>query len=578
MIKQSEKHSKCQYQADKAWLDIQYDSNNDVIRPLELEKQMEDPPSRIDSDLLDQICGSMIGMALGDTLGAHVEFQPHKYLVRHPVTELMGGGTWGLNKGEFTDDTSMAICLASSLIARRNYVAYDQLTRYKWWYRDGYMSSVGYCFDIGTATKESLKTFESRQKKFAKKHNIPLDHLDYLSDPDLLKEFDVKCSKKDSAGNGALMRLAPLALFFHKDPSKAVELSGQSALTTHSDQKAVDACRYYAALIVGALHRRKKKDLLAETFYSKHKRWFNNIPLHSDIQSIADGSFKKDGYREGIRGKGFVTNSLEAALWAFWSDEGDFRKGALAAVNLGDDTDTTAAIYGQLAGVYYGYKNLPSDWIEQLYAKEFIRSLSKWIAYEGSYWSSEAPASISTSEHDKQSHFEISQNPSTHPEVEKSPTDAPKSTERKPYVKLELSSKLESLKDHHPDYILQRNTIIDSYLTVTSDSNDLTTTASSKSLQHDKHTSTRQGSFIHDNYESCEDVRKWLKSLGKEYKKYIEIFRKNHVDGYWLLNHIDDKTLNEYGIDSSTHRQIIMTNIEYLKKKCRTNNSIDSQT
>ena len=120
----------------------------------------------------------------------------------------------------------MALCLASSLVVRQDYAPYDQLVRYKWWYREGYMSSTGKCFDIGAATKHALVEFENRQKKFAKIHNIPLEEMDSLSDPDLLKEFDVNCSKDDVAGNGALMRLAPVPLFFYRDPPRAVEYSG----------------------------------------------------------------------------------------------------------------------------------------------------------------------------------------------------------------------------------------------------------------------------------------------------------------------------------------------------------------
>ncbi|CAF3831857.1 unnamed protein product [Rotaria sordida] len=330
----------------------------------------------------------MLGMALGDIIGAHVEFRPREYLRQYPVTELKGGGTWGLKKGQFTDDTSMALCLASSLIARQDYVPYDQLVRYKWWYKHGYMSSTGSCFDIGAATKQSLMEFERRQNEFAKKHNIPLNELDFLSDPELLKEFEENCSEEGAAGNGALMRLAPVPLFFRRHPKYAVEYSGLSGLITHGDEKVYDACRYYSALIVAAVNKEPKEELLDENFYEKHKQWFAGKSLHPDIERIAQGSYRKqEGYDKGIRGKGYIVNALEAALWAFWSDQGSFENGVLAAVNLGDDTDTTAAIYGQLAGACYGSGELRKDWVEQVYAKDFIECLSKWIVYEGKKWS-----------------------------------------------------------------------------------------------------------------------------------------------------------------------------------------------
>ncbi|CAF4454004.1 unnamed protein product [Rotaria sp. Silwood2] len=203
---------------------------------------MTDPPD-VDDDILDHVQGSMVGMALGDALGAPVEFRPRQYLKEHPVRDLVGGGTCGLKKGQFTRVTSMALCLASSLVIYRDFIPYDQLVRYKWWYKYGYMSSTGQCFDIGEATKQSLREFERRQRQFAAQHQIRLEHLDHLPHPHLLDQFDVYCSGDGVAGNGALMRLAPVPLFFHKDPIQAVKFSGISGVITHGDRKAYDACR-----------------------------------------------------------------------------------------------------------------------------------------------------------------------------------------------------------------------------------------------------------------------------------------------------------------------------------------------
>jgi ADP-ribosylglycohydrolase len=281
----------------------------------------------------------------------------------------------------------MALCLANSLIACRDFVPYDQLVRYKWWYQFGYMSSTEYSFDIGPSTKQSIQEFEARQRKFAQDHNIAFDQMDYLSNSDLLQSFDIYCSKDGVAGNGALMRLAPVPLFFYRDPKKAVEYSGISGQITHGDQKTYDACRYYGALIVAVLHGAQKDELLSEEFYDNHKEWFGDKALHPDIMNIARGSYKKrDGYDDGIRGKSYIVNSLEAALWAFWSDCNSFEKGVLGAVNLGDDPGSTADIYGQLAGAYYGYKQLPKKWARRIYASNFIQCVSQWIVYEGKQW------------------------------------------------------------------------------------------------------------------------------------------------------------------------------------------------
>lgn len=282
----------------------------------------------------------------------------------------------------------MALCLAISLVVSRGWNPYDQLVRYKWWYRNGYMSSTGHCFDIGESTRQSLGEFERRQIAVAKKLQLSIDKVDYAKDPKIVQQVDVNCGKADAAGNGSLMRLAPVPLFFYRLPEKAVEYSGQSSITTHGDQKACDACRLYGALIVAALRGESKEQLLDQNFYKSHQAWFGQIPLVDEVREIAEGSFKKkNGHADGIRGKGFVLESLKAALWAFWSDENSFEKGVLAAINLGDDTDTTAAIYGQLAGAYYGYDALPKRWKKRIYAQKFIRCLSGWIGYEGERWS-----------------------------------------------------------------------------------------------------------------------------------------------------------------------------------------------
>ncbi|CAF2449842.1 unnamed protein product [Rotaria sp. Silwood2] len=374
---------------DKSWLECRFkdEEGTTIIKPNEYEEYLSDPKGKIDEHILNRIKGSMFGLVLGDALGAHVEFRPHSYLHANPVTDLKGGGTWGLEKGQFTDDGSMALCLANSLVARHGFEPYDQLVRYKWWFRHGYMSSTGNCFDIGDSTRKALCEFENRQKVFAQQHRIPLEGIDYLSDKQLLADFPIYCSSDGAAGNGVLMRLAPVPLFFYRNPEVAVGFSGISGRITHGDKKAFDACRYYGALIVAIMNNLDidKDKLLSKEFYSSEmKKWLKNDPLDSEIENIAKGSFKKEkGYDAGIRGKGYVVNSLEAALWAFWSTR-TFVEGALAAVNLGDDTDTTAAIYGQLAGAYYGFRKLPSEWVNCVYSKRFIGCLCKWIAYEGS--------------------------------------------------------------------------------------------------------------------------------------------------------------------------------------------------
>ncbi|CAF1136940.1 unnamed protein product [Didymodactylos carnosus] len=376
-------------------------------RKLPHEYKCPVPEGTFSDTATNQIQGSLVGLALGDALGAHVEFRPRTFLVHHPVTDLEGGGTWGLNAGQWTDDTSMALCLATSLVVKGEFYAYDQLVRYKRWWKEGYMSSTGNCFDIGNATQESLNVFYQRQMGLQNRLDIPsMYNTDSLS-RDIIEKagFNVFCSKPGVAGNGALMRLAPVPLFFYRSPNHAIEYAGISGRLTHGDEKAGDACRYYASLICAAMSGFSREDLLDNKFYQNCFRhgWFGERHLHDDVLRVAQGSYKKKGgYDDGIRGNGYIIAALEAALWALWMDEGSFKRGALLAVNLGDDTDTTAAIYGQLAGACYGLSGLPQEWVKRLYGKEFICCLGFWLELRGNEWTTRLSSAVQNAPHWKE--------------------------------------------------------------------------------------------------------------------------------------------------------------------------------
>ncbi|CAF5042643.1 unnamed protein product [Rotaria sp. Silwood1] len=363
---------------------LRFPSPHEKIRPDDIELIW--PSIQLqNSEDLEAIKGSLLGLAIGDALGANVEFRPREYLVTHPVRDMIGGGTWNLPAGKWTDDTAMALCLASSLIAQRGFNPYDQMVRYKWWYKHGYLSSTKHCFDIGDATRDALEEFHNRQNQLKRNLNCRSEsEVDQLSF-DIIQQagFNIYCSRPGVAGNGALMRLAPVPLFFYRTPSLAVELCGESARLTHGDDVAVDACRYYGALIIAAIYGEQKENLLSNQFYHYYQEWFGSRKLHSEILRVANGSFKKPrGYKDGIRSKGYIVKTLEAALWAFWSSD-SFAEGALNAVNLGDDTDTVAAIYGQLAGAYYGYENIPKTWRDKLYANKLIECIAAWLQILG---------------------------------------------------------------------------------------------------------------------------------------------------------------------------------------------------
>ncbi len=287
--------------------------------------------------------GCMMGLAAGDAVGTTVEFKPPGAF--EPVTDMVGGGPFNLDPGEWTDDTSMALCLAESLIECGGFNPRDQMDRYVRWRREGYLSSNGVCFDIGNTVRAALNRYENTGDPFAGS-----------TDP-------------DSAGNGSLMRLAPVPLFFAPDPEEAIRMSGESSRTTHGAQTCVDACRYFAGLIVGALQGADKEELLS-AHYSPVKEMWSTDPLCRQIDEVASGSFQSKEPPD-IAGTGYVVQSLEAALWAF-SKADNFEEGCLLAVNLGDDADTTGAIYGQIAGAYFGIDGIPLGWRERIVLDDTI--------------------------------------------------------------------------------------------------------------------------------------------------------------------------------------------------------------
>ena len=176
-----------------------------------------------------------------------------------------------------------------------------------------------------------------------------------------------------AAGNGSIMRLAPVPMFFANQPVVAIERSGDSSRTTHGASTCVDACRYMGGLIAGAISGVGKDDLLSDHWAPIPGYWREH-PLCPEIDEIAAGSFKRRNPPE-IKGTGHVVRSLEAALWAFHKSN-DYREGALLAVNLGDDADTTGAVYGQIAGAYYGYDAIPAKWRDMVAMKDVIVELA----------------------------------------------------------------------------------------------------------------------------------------------------------------------------------------------------------
>jgi ATP-dependent Lhr-like helicase len=290
-------------------------------------------------DLNDRFRGCLLGLAAGDAVGTTLEFEARDSVA--PLTDMVGGGPFGLKPGEWTDDTSMALCLATSLVERGGFDARDQMDRYTAWWKQGYLSSNGRCFDIGNTVRAALGSYEASGEPFAGSN-----------DP-------------GTAGNGCLMRLAPVVMFFHPDTEKAIQYAPESSKTTHGAAECLDACRLFAEFLLRAFRGCPKDEILG--------------PVQRDLageglQPIAALQFIGKP-RSRIRGSGYVVESLEAALWCF-AETDSFREAILLAANLGDDADTTAAICGQLAGAHYGMTGIPEGWRAKLAMRDEIVKLA----------------------------------------------------------------------------------------------------------------------------------------------------------------------------------------------------------
>ncbi len=273
---------------------------------------------------LDRARGCLLGLAVGDAIGTTVEFMPRGTFT--PIDDMQGGGHFQLQKGQWTDDTSMALCLGHSLLASNGFDAHDQMLRYCDWHDNGYMSSTGSCFDIGNTVLAALQRFQQ------------------TGDP------NAGATSRWSSGNGALMRMAPIALYYHDDANKAAFYGAESSRTTHASALCLDTAQYFAQLLVTLIDGADKS-----CCFSLHYQ-----PKTPELAAIMSAELLSKQPAQ-LRGSGYVMECLEAALWCFLTTD-SFAACVLAAANLGDDADTTAAVAGQLAGAYYGYQAIRADW------------------------------------------------------------------------------------------------------------------------------------------------------------------------------------------------------------------------
>ena len=272
----------------------------------------------------DRVAGAFLGLAIGDALGAPVEFQKRGSFT--PISGYQAGGKFNLPAGAWTDDTAMALALATSLIECKGFEGVDVLQKFSNWLGHGHFTSTGTAVGVGQNTLRTLGDY--RRKGMLKAEPFG----------------------KKNDGNGSLMRLCPVPCFYGADPKQAVAISDEQSRTTHASDIAAEACQFLSLLLSSLLQGQNYQQAKQATLESE---W--SYPLLSAV----DHSFS--GYSDaGISSGGYVLDTLQAALWAVENGQ-NFREIVLLAANLGDDADTTAAVAGQIAGAMHGLSEIDHD-------------------------------------------------------------------------------------------------------------------------------------------------------------------------------------------------------------------------
>ena len=273
---------------------------------------------------LDRAVGCLVGLAVGDAVGTTVEFLPRGSYPK--LIDMIGGGPFKLDAGQWTDDTSMALCLAESIIADPDLNEHDLMSRFDRWVGEGYNSSTGSCFDIGQVTLRAISQF--------KRTGNPIAGPTKVSD----------------GGNGSVMRLAPVALSSWRDPLNAEVIARRQSATTHGSQECLDGCALLTRVLCSGIAGSGVRSI-----YSDDESW---VP---SIRNIGLGSWHGKPEPE-ISSTGYVVHTLEAAFWAF-EQSNCFEEAIITAVNLGHDSDTIGAVVGQIAGSVWGLSGIPSKWV-----------------------------------------------------------------------------------------------------------------------------------------------------------------------------------------------------------------------
>ena len=303
--------------------------------------------------------GMLLGLATGDALGVPVEFDSRKSLKADPVKNMRGFGTWGQEAGTWSDDTSLTIAAMESISRLGKIDFQDIMQNFLRWYDYGDFTATGERFDIGNTTRAAIV-------RFARK---------------LLPPTKCGATTENSNGNGSLMRILPATLYLFSTRGKIdvdeLEIIHEFSALTHGHAVSKIACGIYSLIAAQLLNGKN----LSEAFtlgMNDAKNFYGANDSFKTFSRLCDENFAALP-EEKISSSGYVLDALEAALWCLLTTD-DYKSLALKAVNLGGDTDTTAAIAGGLAGIFYGAEAIPDEWLKILKRRDYLEKISEDFA------------------------------------------------------------------------------------------------------------------------------------------------------------------------------------------------------
>lgn len=295
--------------------------------------------------------GAIFGLAVADAVGVPAEFIPREKLAKHPITDMVGFGSHDVPKGTWSDDTSMALCTLNSIAQKGEIDLIDNILEFSKWAEDGYMTSHGELFDIGRTTLTSLRNYWNSKDVYTCGGKSDYDN-----------------------GNGSLMRIIPVCLFNEikqLSTENSIENIHEVSALTHAHERSLIACGIYDFIVQELIKCPEK--LSVNTALKKAEKYYADYEEIKHYKKLFDEKFIYTDINL-IKSSGYVVDTLEAAIWCLLNT-GSYKDCVLKAVNLGEDTDTVAAVAGGLAGILYGYDSIPKEWVNTLVKNDMISNL-----------------------------------------------------------------------------------------------------------------------------------------------------------------------------------------------------------